>query len=374
MTVNTKEICEIDFNLYKKLPLPIKRSAYSDRMAWIMAIMSELAYEQFEDLGSIERINQLARDLAEISDEKNIAKRLKQFYESIRNPDASRKEKLEATLKIGDFYLVGEPFDNVKTDTQGFVVRKQGNIGEEFAVLCFRGTTSIQDWMTNLRFKPEPVYHPKGRGYAGEMHKGFVDAHKSVEETIDACLDEVKDLPLYITGHSLGGALAVVATWHIPCEKLAACYTFGAPRVGTYSLIDKFRTPIYRVVNGPDPVPFVPPSKLWIDILKIVLRSIASVFNLGIGKLIDNAINLQGYRHYGDMRYLTPISKADYKKSDFSKMRVEFYISGFLRMGRFLRRIFESERIDKYHDISRYRRKLLVYAAKQNGIEDQIYR
>ena len=78
-------------------------------------------------------------------------------------------------------------------------------------------------------------------------------------------------------GHSLGGALAVVATWYQSSARLAACYTFGAPRVGDHGLIDRFRTPIYRIVNGPDPAPFVPPSGAFISFMKSVVRVIGSV-------------------------------------------------------------------------------------------------
>jgi hypothetical protein len=37
--------------------------------------------------------------------------------------------------------------DSPQTDTQGFCVHN-GNV----MVICFRGTESLQDWKTNLRF------------------------------------------------------------------------------------------------------------------------------------------------------------------------------------------------------------------------------
>ena len=70
-----------------------------------------------------------------------------------------------------------------------------------------------------------------------------------------------KDLPLYTTGHSLGGALATIATYRYAPTAL---YTFGSPRVAG-SKLAKFMNNknesslhIYRFVNSTDIVPRVP--------------------------------------------------------------------------------------------------------------------
>ena len=55
-------------------------------------------------------------------------------------------------------------------------------------------------------------------------------------------------------------------------HRLAACYTFGAPRVGDQGLIDRFKTPIYRIVNGPDPVTLMQPSGFALDTIKAIIR------------------------------------------------------------------------------------------------------
>ena len=58
------------------------------------------------------------------------------------------------------------------------------------------------------------------------------------------------DLGLYVTGHSLGGALAQRATAALDRDTLAACYTFGSPRVATLAFDRLDKAPHYRVVNG----------------------------------------------------------------------------------------------------------------------------
>ena len=117
-------------------------------------------------------------------------------------------------------------------------------------VLAFRGTEKkLSDWKTDPKAELVPA---KDQNTIGRIHKGFQEAYYSVESSIEAQLNRFPDCPLYVTGHSLGGALAVVATRFIDAGKLAACYTFGGPRVGDLDLARAFKTPIYRVVNASD--------------------------------------------------------------------------------------------------------------------------
>lgn len=70
---------------------------------------------------------------------------------------------------------------------------------------------------------------------------------------------------LYVTGHSLGGALAIFATadLHNVFGTVDLTYTFGQPRVGNQAFADWFEarfTNVYRLVDYADIVPHVPPS------------------------------------------------------------------------------------------------------------------
>ncbi|MEE4299272.1 MAG: lipase family protein, partial [Pseudomonadales bacterium] len=199
-------------------------------------------------------------------------------------------------------------------------------------------------------------------------HEGFHAAYRSVHDAIAERLKGHEDLPLYVTGHSLGGALAVVATWYQSSARLGACYTFGAPRVGDQGLIDRFRTPIYRIVNGPDPVPFVPPSGRAITGAKAVLRVIGSLlpFLDAIDWAVEKLIRAQQFRHYGYMRYLTVAEPGP--DGDYPDLRLEFSLSSLQRLARFwgIYSAGESQRIDRYHAMSLYRAKLRAHALRRN--------
>ena len=73
---------------------------------------------------------------------------------------------------------------------------------------------------------------------------------------------------IWVTGHSLGGALALLASWlflrkTVPVHQI---YTFGAPMVGNKEVANAFAREypgqIFRYVNGPDPIPLLPMMSL----------------------------------------------------------------------------------------------------------------
>ncbi len=358
---------ENDFAGFEGVKIPVKRAAYSDRTAWIMAAMAELAYKKFEQEEE-QNIISLAGELASLTNQDAIAERLMALRRSFRNEDNTDNQILSAALNMGGFELAGNGilYDR-GTDTQGFVAVKHDETGPGMAVVSFRGTQEIKDWLTNIDATQDDVKASDSNSDAtlGKIHKGFHAAYKSVEGQIASNLEGHEDLPLFITGHSLGGALAVVATWYQSSEKLAACYTFGAPRVGDNGLMGRFKTPIYHIVNGPDPIPFAPPSREVIDFIKSIINLIGTVFP-PIKRATALFERYNGYRHYGYMRYLSVVPKGD--DGDYPDLKVEFSLSSLGRMMRFWKLLQDghADRIDKYHNMSRYRDKLRAHAIRRN--------
>jgi triacylglycerol lipase len=72
--------------------------------------------------------------------------------------------------------------------------------------------------------------------------------------------------PLWITGHSLGAALATLAASRLSGDgsvRLQGAYTFGSPRVGDGAFGTAIGVPIYRFRNDSDIVPHLPLGLLF---------------------------------------------------------------------------------------------------------------
>src|SRR5581483_6191467 len=104
-------------------------------------------------------------------------------------------------------------------------------------------------------------------GVGARFHKGFMGAIAQVWGPIYTVVEaemKRKERPLWITGHSLGGALALLAAWlfqrrMIPVHQI---YTYGGPMIGnaeaSQAFDREFPNKIYRYVNTDDPVPRLP--------------------------------------------------------------------------------------------------------------------
>jgi triacylglycerol lipase len=144
-------------------------------------------------------------------------------------------------------------------DTQLFIAHSGTAV-----VMAFRGTEKLKDWLTNAQFDFQNT--PNGR-----VHKGFDDALDSVWNQIIQTLADVHQYgqPLWITGHSLGGALAVLAAARLVLDidpniykSVHGLYTFGQPRVGDRTFVktldNEIKPRYFRFVNDNDIVPRVP--------------------------------------------------------------------------------------------------------------------
>jgi hypothetical protein len=125
----------------------------------------------------------------------------------------------------------------------------------DLTVVAWRGTvpTSLDDWLRDV--DAVPTWHPQ----LGICHRGFLTG---AEALMPAILADTAGDTLVMTGHSLGGALAIAGTGLAVAagRSPAGLVTFGAPRVGFHTLRTLLdRVPIRQYRNASDPVPDVPP-------------------------------------------------------------------------------------------------------------------
>jgi triacylglycerol lipase len=98
----------------------------------------------------------------------------------------------------------------------------------------------------------------------GRVHSGFADAFAQISDRLDAILATRRaDQKLWLTGHSLGGALATLAAAHAGSDVVQGLYTYGSPRAGDAVFASVLPQRAYlRFVHRDDWVPLIPPEVL----------------------------------------------------------------------------------------------------------------
>lgn len=173
-------------------------------------------------------------------------------------------------------------FDSFKffqgTGTECMVVQKK-----DFVIISFRGTelrsfSAIHEIRTDLN--TIPVDFDMG----GKVHRGFYSALREIwdgkdglESYIGGILSENSTIPIWITGHSLGGALAGLCFTKVP--EARGLVMFGSPRIGDPDFIEltKGRS-IWRVEHKKDPIVLVPPN---IPALKFFFDDMGTLVYIG---------------------------------------------------------------------------------------------
>ena len=278
--------------------IPTFRAAYSDRTALLMARLSSRAYVPFD------------------------------------SDDASFDAFGQQLDRLGLRGCVG--LIDREIGTAGFVVA-----GDDIIVIVFRGTENDLDWRTNMTAKWITLQG------GVRVHTGFFQAYWPIRDALFAAVRKlIADKPraVYVTGHSLGGALATMATAELANDEeaairdsIAACYTFGSPRVGDGSFDQYVKVPLYRVTNGVDIVPAVPPALL-------------------------------GYRHVGDTRYFGAAGSPPSRRSPSPFRKVWSTLGGLVALLRTWKLLNIAD-----HKMEVYIGKLAAWT-KQNIVETQARR
>jgi hypothetical protein len=160
------------------------------------------------------------------------------------------------------------------------------------AILCYRGTEPMNfvNWLTDADVNPERIaYDVPGVGGPAFVHAGFYRNVRATRFALIAALQRALDREplvegepppehalqaLYVTGHSLGGAMAAMMGLMLARQPLYAriaralrgVYTFGQPMIATPELahacdaLPGVGGKLVRYVHGHDVVPALPPT------------------------------------------------------------------------------------------------------------------
>ncbi|MBF0103287.1 MAG: lipase family protein [Desulfobacterales bacterium] len=158
-------------------------------------------------------------------------------------------------------------FDQVEhfdiNDVQGFFGTTEID-GKRKLYIVFRGSVDVQDWVDDVSFYKKQVPY-WGMNSKMKVHRGFLSQYIKIRDFIHARVSRIRINDCVMTGHSLGGALAVLCAADLrylhPELQSITCYTFGAPRIGNKHFADAYMNSVpetYRYVYGDDVVTQLP--------------------------------------------------------------------------------------------------------------------
>ena len=189
-----------------------------------------------------------------------------------------------ADMRFRDFFT-GDPLKGIRERVPfGFILRSMSSPNEIYVVI--RGTQTKPEWYNNLRSSPgeEGFIDEKT---LGSVHSGFyhiynkpnigdrLDKGDNLPSMMDSIMgvieEEIKNsaadspgIKVYVTGHSLGAALATLTATQICYQKPTikpVLYTFASPRVGDKRFEDyvsEHLKHVFRVINSEDIISAVP--------------------------------------------------------------------------------------------------------------------
>ncbi|PON94899.1 Fungal lipase-like [Trema orientale] len=208
--------------------------------------------------------------------------------------------------------------DNASTDTQVAIWRDSVR---RRLVVAFRGTEQAKwkDLKTDLMLVPAGLNPERiGGDFKQEVqvHSGFLSAYDSVRIRIFTIIkqaigyiDDHAEVSfkwhVYVTGHSLGGALATLLALELSSSQLAkrgavslTMYNFGSPRVGNKRFADVYNQKVkdsWRVVNHRDIIPTVPRLMGYCHVAQPVYLAKGDIRNV-----LEN-LELSGDGYQGDV-------------------------------------------------------------------------
>jgi predicted lipase len=234
------------------------QSEYSLANALNLGAAASLAYadDNMFDTSSISRffLNQ-CQDLS----------KLPQLYKGDYSTNALVKDIPFSKRYHPPVYIDSSKAADPGGDTQLFYVYSDDNV-----VVSWRGTASIWDGIADGSFRPvesescDIKMQCTDLVSIGKVHYGFWDGYSIIEKKFSENLDElatqIKVKNLFICGHSLGGALALIHAAKLK-DNAPILYTYGMPRTFTRDAVNQLSDIThYRHVNETDPIPALPPE------------------------------------------------------------------------------------------------------------------
>lgn len=238
-----------------------------------------------------------------------IAKTLLYFSSLVYEDSVSTRQKLQKLnllrYKLESVHTVNIPGRSTLGDFATIFEFSSSKSKEKTIIVSFKGTSplDLNQWLVDIAIsKTDAADYLYGNVHDGFYSSMFRTGPNEVEglyvkiaeyirkRTAPSSKDKKTSYRLWVTGHSLGAALATLffsrvinSPEDIPGASVEGAYTYGNPRVGNVAFHAGFtsrsnipynnKVRLYRVANVNDPVTMVPFGNDNPDVLSLVSQS-----------------------------------------------------------------------------------------------------
>ena len=181
---------------------------------------------------------------------------------------------------------------NVFQDDENVIVAYRGSRVPRGADTLPELLIAGDDWLgVNFQFG-------QTKALGGMVHRGFWErSERTWPDLLAWVRRNLNGRRLWVTGHSMGGALAILAGQRFAEVGIppAGVYAFGAPMVGDEAFRDAYAAPLFCVEHRHDIIPHLPFGGRLLKWLPAPLKR-------GLSKFIVS----DGYTAVGEIHWITP--------------------------------------------------------------------
>ena len=191
----------------------------------------------------------------------NITEFLENLIENPNSPNSFRNQILKKIGETSPLGIVHKFYDIKSTDLQVGITISEVN---KRISIIFRGSESKKDWFYDLSVLKKKLHdnvYVHGGFYKQLCDENMLDILK---KDILNLLEEKKDYEVFVTGHSLGGALSTLFGYELSrvTSKKVNIVSFASPRIGNSEFknsFDKRKNLVHiRITNNRDIVTALP--------------------------------------------------------------------------------------------------------------------
>lgn len=269
-----------NLNLKEKLPMALSPN-YNLKTAQLLADACALTYVQYANQFPNGVYNPKYDGTITLPDQfKNYRQTASFTAPEITGNDKDLKKRLSSLdltkIDLTNHTVIENLAAGLKKVYFGFALEATDGSGN--CIMALRGTQTPMEWLSDLMFIQVPVplvWFKNRKPEVARAHFGFLFLYAFLFDQIRRAGDNLQNVKTCcVTGHSLGGALSVLAALTLGLITFplggktgkVQMYSFAGPRVGDPVFCDIYNDFIpfsYRIVNLADAVPMVPPSTIF---------------------------------------------------------------------------------------------------------------